>query len=62
MKSLSLAELDAGLDQILQSPQDAGVLELIVRRPQTGPRVAVDHFSLGSSRRISTICSVRSLP
>ena len=33
-----MAELNAGLDSIRQSPKDAGVLELIVRRPQTDVR------------------------
>ena len=31
-------ELSAGLEQILQSPKDAGVLELIVRRPGVDAR------------------------
>ena len=38
MKPLTMAELEAGLDEIRQSPADAGVLELIVRRPQMGER------------------------
>jgi hypothetical protein len=35
---LSLAELEAGLDEIRSSPRDAGVVELIVRRPASGER------------------------
>ena len=35
---LTMAELEAGLDHIRQSPQDSGVLELIVRRPLTDER------------------------
>lgn len=35
---LTTEELEAGLDEIRQSPKDAGVLQLIVRRPQTGER------------------------
>jgi hypothetical protein len=35
---LTMAELEAGLDAIRHSPKDAGVLELIVRRPQTNVR------------------------
>ena len=31
---LSMRELEAGLDPIRQSPKDAGVVELIVRRPR----------------------------
>jgi hypothetical protein len=33
-----MAELEAGLDDIRRSPRDEGVLELIVRRPQSGER------------------------
>jgi len=35
---LTTAELEAGLDDIRQSPKDKGALELIVCRPQTGER------------------------
>ena len=35
---LTTQELEAGLDAIRQSPSDAGVIELIVRRPQSGAR------------------------
>ena len=38
VKQLTTAELEAGLDAIRQAPKDAGVLELIVRRPQVGVR------------------------
>ena len=34
-KHLTLAELEAGLDEIRHSPQDQGVVQLIVRRPVT---------------------------
>jgi hypothetical protein len=37
-KHLTMAELEAGLAAICQSPREAGVLELIVRRPQVGER------------------------
>ncbi|WP_420627737.1 MOSC domain-containing protein [Candidatus Leptofilum sp.] len=37
-KHLTMAELEAGLDHIRQSPQDDGVLEMIVRRPSTDER------------------------
>lgn len=33
VRHLTLEELEAGLDEIRQSPKDEGVLELIVRRP-----------------------------
>ena len=32
------AELDAGLDEVLQSPKDHGLVELIVSRPDDGER------------------------
>jgi MOSC domain-containing protein YiiM len=35
---LTTQELEAGLDAIRQSPRDAGAIELIVRRPQSGAR------------------------
>jgi len=38
MKHLTLAELEAGLDWIRQSPKSAGILELIVRRPRVNER------------------------
>jgi hypothetical protein len=38
VKPLTLAALEAGLDTIRQSPNDAGVLALIVRRPHIGAR------------------------
>jgi hypothetical protein len=38
VKQLTMAELEAGLEEIAQSPKDAGVLEMIVRRPQIGER------------------------
>jgi hypothetical protein len=38
MKHLTMTELEAGLDEIRRSPQDEGVLKLIVRRPQVGVR------------------------
>ncbi len=38
MKYVTMAELETGLEDIRQSPIDAGVLELIVRRPQVEAR------------------------
>jgi hypothetical protein len=38
MNSMTLAELEAGLAHICQSPKDSGVLDLIVRRPRDGER------------------------
>ena len=42
MKHLTMAELEAGLDDIRSAPKDEGVLELIVRRPRTGVREVLD--------------------
>lgn len=39
---LSRAELEAGLPGILESPRDAGRLVLIVQRPATGERKAIE--------------------
>lgn len=38
IKHLTKPELEAGLEHIRQSPQQEGVLDLIVRRPQTNER------------------------
>jgi MOSC domain len=38
MKQLTTEELEAGLAEIGRSPNDRGVLEMIVRRPQIGAR------------------------
>lgn len=37
-KHLTKSELEAGLDEIRRAPKDQGVLEMIVRRPQTEAR------------------------
>ncbi len=42
VKYLALETLTAGLDDIRQSPKAVGVLELIVRRPQTEAREVLD--------------------
>ena len=39
---LTMAELEAGLDEIRRSPADGGVLRLIVRRPRVEAREALD--------------------
>lgn len=38
VKHLTMEELEAGLDEIRQSPKNEGVLNLIVRRPKTDER------------------------
>jgi len=42
-------ELEAGLDEIRRSPSDAGVLELIVRRPCEGAREVLPEAELDAS-------------
>ena len=42
VKHLAMEALTAGLDNIHQSPKATGVLELIVRRPQTETREVLD--------------------
>lgn len=42
MKHVTMAELEAGLKNIRQSPTDTGVLELIVRRPQVEAREVLE--------------------
>jgi hypothetical protein len=46
MNHLTMPELEAGLDTIRQSPREAGVLELIARRPQTDVREILDEAEL----------------
>src|SRR5215210_8027772 len=46
IKHLSMAELEAGLDEIRRSPRDEGVLELIVRRPKVGEREVLEEGEL----------------
>jgi MOSC domain-containing protein YiiM len=45
-RHLSVAELEAGLDDIHSSPKDGGLLEMIVRRPTSGSREVVDEATL----------------
>ncbi len=46
MKHLTMTELEAGLDHIRQSPNDEGVLELIVRRPRVDEREVLNEGEL----------------
>lgn len=46
VKHLSIAELEAGLDHIQQSPKDAGLLEMIVRRPDVDGREVLQEGEL----------------
>lgn len=46
MRHLTQEELTAGLDNILKSPKDKGVLNLIVRRPETEKREVLSEGTL----------------
>jgi MOSC domain-containing protein YiiM len=46
VKHLTMEELEAGLDDIRRSPKDRGVLQMIVRRPQTDVREVVEEGQL----------------
>ena len=46
MKHLTTQELEAGLEQVRQSPKDDGVLELIVRRPASEQREVLSEAQL----------------
>jgi hypothetical protein len=49
VKHPTMAELEAGLGEILRSPKDAGPLELIVRRPRRGEREVLAEGELHTS-------------
>jgi hypothetical protein len=42
VKHLTMEELEAGLEEILRSPKDMGVVELIVRRPTVDEREVLE--------------------
>jgi MOSC domain-containing protein YiiM len=46
VKHLTMEELEAGLDDVRRSPKDKGVLQMIVRRPQTDVRQVVEEGQL----------------
>jgi hypothetical protein len=46
IRHVTKEELEAGLDEIRQSPKDAGVLKLIVRRPYVGAREVLENGEL----------------
>jgi hypothetical protein len=46
MKHLTMAELEAGLDEIRRAPRDEGVLQLIVRRPRIEEREVLQEGEL----------------
>jgi len=45
-RHLTMAELEARLDEIRQSPRDEGVLKMIVRRPRTSEREVLEEGEL----------------
>jgi hypothetical protein len=49
VKHLTLPELEAGMEAILQSPKDHGVLELIVRRPRAEAREVLEEGELDAA-------------
>jgi hypothetical protein len=48
IKYLTTTELEAGLAEILRSPQDQGIVELIARRPRTEEREVLTEAQLHS--------------
>ncbi len=46
MRHLTIAELEAALDHLRQTPKDDGVIELIVRRPEVDQREVLDEAEL----------------
>jgi hypothetical protein len=49
MEHRTAAELEAGLDAIRGAPRDAGVVELIARRPAVGEREVLDEAQLDTA-------------
>jgi hypothetical protein len=49
-RHLTTAELEAGLDAIRASPREAGMLEMIVRRPAVGVREILEEGELDIAR------------
>jgi MOSC domain-containing protein YiiM len=50
MRHLTTEELEAGLDEIRQSPKDKGVLRLIVRRPKEDEREVLETGRLDTAK------------
>lgn len=50
MNHLSTAEIEAALDFVLESPQDEGTVELIVRRPKTDLREELEIGELDTEK------------
>ncbi|REJ72094.1 MAG: MOSC domain-containing protein [Planctomycetota bacterium] len=56
MQHLNTDELNAGLDQIRQSPQDSGRLDSIVRRPQSERREELQTGELNDAEGLAGDC------
>jgi hypothetical protein len=50
VRNLTIPELEAGLDDIRQSPRDQGVLKMIVRRPAVGAREILEQGELDTEK------------
>ncbi len=48
MRHLTTQELEAGLEEIRRSPREQGVLEMIVRRPETDAREKIESGELSA--------------
>jgi hypothetical protein len=46
VKHLTTSELEVGLDEVIRSPKDGGILQLIVRRPRVGEREILEEGQL----------------
>ena len=46
MRHLTTSELEVGLGEVIRSPKDRGVLEMIVRRPKVGEREILEEGQL----------------
>ncbi len=49
VRHLTMQELEAGLDEVCDSPEDEGILKLIVRRPAIGQREVLAEGELSPS-------------
>lgn len=56
MKHLSTEEIEAGLSRVAESPDDNGVLELIVRRPRENEREVLETGELDTEKGLIGDC------
>ena len=52
VQHLTTAELEAGLAEVRRSPADAGVVELVVARPEVGVRDLLEEGTLDLEKRV----------